>query len=65
MVNGPHLMALVRAGAGFVNGKLVERPEDQAAPAPDQSPAAAPNVAAEAALPVSVRTASGWVLRFV
>ena len=27
----PHLVALVRAGAAFVNGKLVERPEDQAA----------------------------------
>jgi transposase-like protein len=28
-VNAPHLVALVRAGAKFVNGKLVERPEDQ------------------------------------
>ncbi|GAA3439582.1 transposase-like protein [Kutzneria kofuensis] len=28
-VNAPHLVALVRAGAVFVNGKLVERPEDQ------------------------------------
>ena len=28
-VNGPHLVALVRAGATFVNGKLMERPEDQ------------------------------------
>jgi hypothetical protein len=27
----PHLVALVRAGATFVNDKLVERPEDQAA----------------------------------
>ena len=27
-VNGPHLVALVRAGATFVNGKLVERPDD-------------------------------------
>jgi transposase-like protein len=27
-VNGPHLVALVRAGATFVNGKLVERPEE-------------------------------------
>jgi hypothetical protein len=26
MVNAPHLVALVRAGATFVNGKLVERP---------------------------------------
>ncbi len=29
MVNAPHLTALVRAGALFVNGKLVERPDDQ------------------------------------
>ena len=29
MVNAPHLVALVRAGAVFVNGKLVERPADQ------------------------------------
>src|SRR5215211_7933433 len=28
-VNAPHLVALVRAGATFVNGKLVERPTDQ------------------------------------
>src|SRR5947209_7158714 len=27
-VNGPHLVALVRAGATFVNGKLVERPHN-------------------------------------
>jgi transposase-like protein len=26
-VNGPHLVALVRAGATFINGKLVERPD--------------------------------------
>jgi hypothetical protein len=26
MVNAPHLVALVRAGATFVNGKLAERP---------------------------------------
>jgi hypothetical protein len=31
MVNAPHLVALVRAGAVFVSGKLVERPEDEAA----------------------------------
>lgn len=30
-VNGAHLVPLVRAGATFVNGKLVERPEDQPA----------------------------------
>jgi putative transposase len=29
MVNAPHLVALVRAGALFVNGQLVERPDDQ------------------------------------
>ncbi len=28
-VNAPHLVPLVRAGAVFVNGKLVERPDDQ------------------------------------
>jgi transposase-like protein len=32
-VNAPHLVALVRAGATFTNGKLVERPNDQ--PQPD------------------------------
>jgi transposase-like protein len=31
-VNGPHLVALVRAGATFVNGKLVERPTETAQP---------------------------------
>jgi transposase-like protein len=31
-VNAPHLVALVRAGARFVNGKLAERQEDQQAP---------------------------------
>ncbi len=29
-VNAPHLVALVRAGAVFVNGKLVERPSEEA-----------------------------------
>jgi hypothetical protein len=28
-VNAPQLVTLVRAGATFVNGKHVERPEDQ------------------------------------
>src|SRR3954471_5751562 len=28
-VNAPHLVALVRAGATFVNGQLVERPANQ------------------------------------
>jgi putative transposase len=31
-VNGPHLVALVRAGAMFVNGTLVERPDDHHQP---------------------------------
>jgi transposase-like protein len=29
-VNAPHLVALVRAGATFINGKLVERPGEGA-----------------------------------
>ncbi len=33
MVNAPHLVALVRAGATFTNGKLVERPEADEPPA--------------------------------
>ena len=28
-VNAPHLVPLVRAGATFINGKLIERPDDQ------------------------------------
>jgi hypothetical protein len=32
MVNSPHLVALVRAGATFVNGKLAERPGEDAPP---------------------------------
>src|SRR6476469_8566460 len=28
-VNAPHLVALVRAGAKFENGQLVERPDDE------------------------------------
>jgi transposase-like protein len=31
-VNAPHLVALVRAGATFINGKLVERPGENAEP---------------------------------
>jgi hypothetical protein len=30
-VNAPHLVALVRAGATFINGHIVERPTDAAA----------------------------------
>jgi hypothetical protein len=32
-VNAPHLVALVRAGAVFEAGKLVERPDDHPQPA--------------------------------
>ena len=32
-VNAPHLVALVRAGATFINGELVERPDEDAPPA--------------------------------
>jgi hypothetical protein len=32
VVNAPSLVALVRAGAAFVNGKLVERPGGNAQP---------------------------------
>jgi putative transposase len=31
-VNAPHLVALVRAGATFTNGKLIERPGEKAEP---------------------------------
>jgi transposase-like protein len=31
-VNAPHLVALVRAGATFINGKLVERPAEETQP---------------------------------
>jgi hypothetical protein len=31
-VNAPHLIARVRAGATFINGKLVERPGENAQP---------------------------------
>jgi putative transposase len=39
MVNAPHLVALVRAGATFVNGNLVERPDDQDQQGGDQQAA--------------------------
>ncbi len=32
VINGPHLVALVRAGAMFHGGKLVERPDDHHQP---------------------------------
>jgi hypothetical protein len=31
VVNAPHMVALVRAGASFVNGVLVEQPDEEAA----------------------------------
>ena len=31
-VNGPHLVALVRTGATFTGGQLVERPDDHHQP---------------------------------
>jgi len=38
-VNAPHLVAVVRAGATFEKGTLVERPEDQPAPTPAETAA--------------------------
>ncbi len=38
-VNGPHLVALVRAGAVFHKGKLLERPVDITPPEPADNPA--------------------------
>jgi transposase-like protein len=49
MVNAPHLVALARAGAAFANGKLVERPEDQAPGASTPPPAVVEKTSAEAA----------------
>jgi len=40
-VNAPHLVALVRAGALFVNGRLAGRPAEQTPSDSSQSPAAA------------------------
>jgi hypothetical protein len=37
-VNQPHLVALVPAGATFINDKLVGRPEDEAAEAANRKP---------------------------
>jgi putative transposase len=36
-VNPPHLVALVRAGAVFHKGKLLERPNDITPPEPTES----------------------------
>ena len=49
MVNAPHLVALVRSGAVFVNGKHVERPEEQSPSASAMSPAAAEEEVSKAA----------------
>ncbi len=38
-VNTPHLVALVRVGAIFINGELVERPDDQDQQGDDQQAA--------------------------
>jgi hypothetical protein len=39
MVNAPHLVVLVHAGALFINGKHVERPGDQDQQGGDQQAA--------------------------
>ncbi len=49
LVNAPHLVALVRAGATFKDGKLAERPEDQAPEANATSPTATDDELAAAA----------------
>jgi hypothetical protein len=49
MVNAPHLLALVRAGATFVNGKLVERPNDHEPATSEPSQTGAEEEVAEAA----------------
>jgi hypothetical protein len=43
-VNAPHLVALVRADAVFVNGKLVERPGEDAPPKVHHRPAMTPGL---------------------
>jgi len=49
MVNAPHLVALVRAGATLVNGKLVERPGDQSPSPAEPAPPTSEEDVAEAA----------------
>ena len=49
MVNAPHLVALVRAGSVFVNGKLVERPGNPAPSVTESSQDAPEEAVAEAA----------------
>jgi hypothetical protein len=48
-VNAPHLVALVRAGTRFENGKLVERAAASDAAAPDVEQAAEAEQAEQAA----------------
>ncbi len=48
MANAPHLVVLVRSGAVFANGKLVERPDDQS-PAAGKPPQTTEEGIAEAA----------------
>jgi hypothetical protein len=40
MVNAPHLVALVRAGATFINGQLAERTDHRPAAGPPAEAAA-------------------------
>jgi hypothetical protein len=49
LVNAPHLVALVRAGATFKDGKLAEQPADQAPEANATSPTASDDELAAAA----------------
>jgi putative transposase len=46
-VNGPHLVALVRAGATFHKGQLVERPTDLAKKIRKTAPKKAPSTVHE------------------
>ena len=46
-VNGPHLVALVRAGATFHKGQLVERPTDITGKTRKRAPKKAPNTVRE------------------
>jgi hypothetical protein len=45
-VNAPHLVALVRAGATFHNGKLVERPDAETTETAEAAAQAAAQAAA-------------------
>jgi hypothetical protein len=49
MVNAPHLVALVRAGATLVNGELVERSGDQSPSPAEPAPPTGEEDVAEAA----------------